>query len=141
MWEGTILIFYYSMSLCFPGLKRFYSFVLVKGFWITVTWPEQGSDFLVLLLISFCMSAQWHVYSRCWGPYCSVLCVLHEDHLPICVSLCASARVLCVPECVYALSTMPSRHCRGRKHTRAALNIVASYHSNGMVIRLSSQRQ
>ena len=36
---------------------------------------------------------------------------------------------------------MPSRHCRGKKHTRAALNIVASYHSNGMVIRLSSLRQ
>ncbi|KAI9528802.1 hypothetical protein NQZ68_017401 [Dissostichus eleginoides] len=40
-----------------------------------------------------------------------------------------------------ALSAMPSRHCRGKKHTRAALNIVASYHSNGMVIRLSSLRQ
>lgn len=28
----------------------------------------------------------------------------------------------------------------GKKHTRAGLNIVASYHSNGMVIHLSSLR-
>lgn len=58
----------------------------------------------------------------------------------------ATPSTVCVCACTSActrgpLSAMPSRHRRGKKHTRAGLNIVASYHSNGMVIRLSPARQ
>lgn len=79
--------------------------------------------------------------------YCSVCvcltCTFRKEHLPDppypCVFVCVCT--VCARARAGTLSAMPSRHCRGKQHTRAALNIVASYHSNGMVIRLSSLRQ
>lgn len=60
----------------------------------------------------------------------------------VCTRVCAC---VCVSGWVGGCARGPCQLCLlvtagGKKHTQAGLNIVASYHSNGMVIHLSSLR-
>lgn len=129
---------------CISNIYRVQLVLVCSVFWSRRSYYSNSLS--VLCFAELCTLCQVCLYLPCseFAPVCVYQPTLYFrrsiSHMCVCVHVCMRVW-LCVHTLTPLLSAMPSRHCRGKKHTRASLNIVASYHSNRMVIHLPFLRQ